>query len=335
MAVVKRAIWRGTYSSTMVAALIARGGSKPPVAHPEPDSRTSRVFLCPFFSPSRSPVMNATLTAPPRPFALLPKSNCPRSRSSAAHWPSTRNCVSRSISPRSAAGPCWTSAAGHVVIHGRGPVVAMASMRSRWIRATWRRRGRPSGAGGARITITCLRRCARSRGCCGFRSFASIDEAEADRRLATRSAFRRLHCAFTARPVLRRRAAAAAVLQGGTFDLVLCAHLLFTYARRFDFARDLAAGRELARVSVGDVRLHPGCRPRSPALSRAGPGCGGSQRQRHRERSGEGGLRVFRRHQLDAGAERGQVMSTPARTPAPPYYAVIFTFAAHGGRSRL
>ena len=43
----------------------------------------------------------------------------------------------------------------------------------------------------------------------------------------------------------------------GAFDLVLCAHLLFIYARRFDFAWHLAACQELVRVSAGEVRLHP------------------------------------------------------------------------------
>jgi len=47
----------------------------------------------------------------------------------------------------------------------------------------------------------------------------------------------------------------------GSFDLVLCAHLLFTYARHFDYAWHLAAARELMRVSAGEVRLHPVCGP--------------------------------------------------------------------------
>ena len=40
---------------------------------------------------------------------------------------------------------------------------------------------------------------------------------------------------------------------------MLCAHLLFTYAKRFDFEWHLAACRELARVSAGEVRIHPVC----------------------------------------------------------------------------
>lgn len=44
-----------------------------------------------------------------------------------------------------------------------------------------------------------------------------------------------------------------------SFDLVLCAHLLFIYAKRFDFEWHVAACRELARVSAGEVRLHPVC----------------------------------------------------------------------------
>ncbi|WP_280345510.1 hypothetical protein [Nocardia abscessus] len=41
------------------------------------------------------------------------------------------------------------------------------------------------------------------------------------------------------------------------FDLVLSSHLLFTYADRLDFGFHLAALRELARVSRGEVRVFP------------------------------------------------------------------------------
>ena len=40
---------------------------------------------------------------------------------------------------------------------------------------------------------------------------------------------------------------------------MLCAHLLFIHAARFDFAWHLAACVELARVTGGEVRLHPVC----------------------------------------------------------------------------
>ncbi len=45
----------------------------------------------------------------------------------------------------------------------------------------------------------------------------------------------------------------------GAFDLVLCAHLLFLSAQRFDFEWHVAACAELARVSQGEVRIHPVC----------------------------------------------------------------------------
>ena len=45
----------------------------------------------------------------------------------------------------------------------------------------------------------------------------------------------------------------------GTFDLVLCAHLLFSEATRFDFDWHVSACRELVRVSAGDVRIYPVC----------------------------------------------------------------------------
>ncbi|MEY2879005.1 MAG: hypothetical protein RLZZ15_1385 [Verrucomicrobiota bacterium] len=41
-----------------------------------------------------------------------------------------------------------------------------------------------------------------------------------------------------------------------TFDLVLCAGLLFGRERRFDFDWHVAACRELVRVSAAEVRLH-------------------------------------------------------------------------------
>jgi SAM-dependent methyltransferase len=42
-----------------------------------------------------------------------------------------------------------------------------------------------------------------------------------------------------------------------SFDLVLCSHLLFTYSERLDAAFHLAALREMARVSRGQVRIFP------------------------------------------------------------------------------
>lgn len=40
---------------------------------------------------------------------------------------------------------------------------------------------------------------------------------------------------------------------------MLCAHLLFLHAQRFDHDWHLAACRELVRVSAGEVRIHPLC----------------------------------------------------------------------------
>ena len=90
------------------------------------------------------------------------------------------------------------------------------------------------------------------------RSFASIDEAEIDRRLAAQ----RFLADFEAQRLYGRYVGSALPqlpFFDGTFDLVLCAHLLFTYANRFDFDWHLAACRELVRVSAGEVRLHPVC----------------------------------------------------------------------------
>lgn len=89
-----------------------------------------------------------------------------------------------------------------------------------------------------------------------FKNFPTIDAAEADRRLAAQ----RFLADFEAQRFYGRYVGASLPrlpFFDGTFDLVLCAHLLFTYAGRFDFDWHLAACRELVRVSAGDVRLHP------------------------------------------------------------------------------
>jgi hypothetical protein len=93
-----------------------------------------------------------------------------------------------------------------------------------------------------------------------FRSFPSIDAAEVDRRLAAQ----RFLADYAAHFVHNRYVGAALPrlpFLDGAFDLVLCAHLLFVYARRFDFAWHVAACRELARVSTEEVRIHPLCGP--------------------------------------------------------------------------
>ena len=89
-----------------------------------------------------------------------------------------------------------------------------------------------------------------------FKSFPSIDAAETDRRLAAQ----RFLADFEAQRFYGRYVGASLPhlpFFDGTFDLVLCAHLLFTYAARFDFDWHLAACKELVRVSAGEVRLHP------------------------------------------------------------------------------
>ncbi|MBI5771459.1 MAG: methyltransferase [Verrucomicrobia bacterium] len=90
----------------------------------------------------------------------------------------------------------------------------------------------------------------------GGAGFPSIDAAETDRRLAAQ----RFLADFEAQRFYGRYVGAALPhlpFFDGTFDLVLCAHLLFTYASRFDFDWHLAACKELVRVSAGEVRLHP------------------------------------------------------------------------------
>jgi hypothetical protein len=90
--------------------------------------------------------------------------------------------------------------------------------------------------------------------------FPSINAAESDRRAAAQRFLsdyeahymhgRYIGAALPHLPFLDR-----------AFDLVLCAHLLFTYSRHFSFDWHVAACRELARVSAGEVRIHPVCGP--------------------------------------------------------------------------
>jgi hypothetical protein len=90
--------------------------------------------------------------------------------------------------------------------------------------------------------------------------FSSIDEAEVERRAAAQ----RFLTDYEAHFVHSRYIGAALPklpFLDGAFDLVLCAHLLFTYSRIFDFEWHVAACRELARVSAGEVRIHPVCGP--------------------------------------------------------------------------
>jgi SAM-dependent methyltransferase len=89
-----------------------------------------------------------------------------------------------------------------------------------------------------------------------FKSFGSIDEAEASRRSAAERFLADYEQQF-----VHNRYIGAALPQlpflDGAFDLVLCAHLLFVYVKRFDFAFHLEACRELVRVSRDEVRIHP------------------------------------------------------------------------------
>jgi hypothetical protein len=88
--------------------------------------------------------------------------------------------------------------------------------------------------------------------------FSSIDAAEVERRAAAQ----RFLADYEAHFVHSRYVGASLPklpFLDGAFDVVLCAHLLFTYAQLFDLEWHLAACLELARVSAGEVRIHPLC----------------------------------------------------------------------------
>ena len=91
-----------------------------------------------------------------------------------------------------------------------------------------------------------------------MKSFATFDEAEADRRAAA-SRFLADYEGNIRHGRYVRASLPLLPFLDGAFDLVLCAHLLFIYGARFDFDWHVAACAELARVSNGEVRIHPVC----------------------------------------------------------------------------
>jgi len=93
-----------------------------------------------------------------------------------------------------------------------------------------------------------------------LKAFASLDEAEADRRAAA-SRFLADYEGNIRHGRYVRASLPLLPFLDGAFDLVLCAHLLFLHAARFDFAWHVTACAELARVSNGEVRIHPVCGP--------------------------------------------------------------------------
>jgi hypothetical protein len=98
----------------------------------------------------------------------------------------------------------------------------------------------------------------RKEGQFRYKYFPSLAAAEASRRSAADQFLADYEAGF-----IRSRYVGAKLprlpFADGAFDLVLCAHLLFTYARHFDYGFHFAACRELVRVSAGEVRLHPIC----------------------------------------------------------------------------
>ena len=91
-----------------------------------------------------------------------------------------------------------------------------------------------------------------------LKTFRSLAEAEADRRAAARW-FLADYEGNARHGRYVRGALPMLPFLDGAFDLVLCAHLLFIYSARFDLVWHVAACAELARVSNGEVRIHPVC----------------------------------------------------------------------------
>ena len=91
-----------------------------------------------------------------------------------------------------------------------------------------------------------------------MKSFDSFAAAESDRRAAARW-FLADYEGNARHGRYVRGALPLLPFLDGAVDLVLCAHLLFIHAGRFDFAWHVTACLELARVSGGEVRIHPLC----------------------------------------------------------------------------
>jgi len=98
----------------------------------------------------------------------------------------------------------------------------------------------------------------RNEGLLRYRYFPSLAAAEASRRAAARRFLDDYEAGFAQGRYVGARLPQLPFADGA-FDLVLCAHLLFTYARRFDHAFHLAACLDLMRVGRGEARLHPLC----------------------------------------------------------------------------
>ncbi len=91
-----------------------------------------------------------------------------------------------------------------------------------------------------------------------LRHFKSFAAAEADRRAAA-SRFLADYAANDRHGRYVRASLPVLPFLDQSFSLVLCAHLLFIYADRFDYDWHLRACLELVRVSAGEVRIHPVC----------------------------------------------------------------------------
>ena len=93
-----------------------------------------------------------------------------------------------------------------------------------------------------------------------FRSFASIADSEASRRSAAAGFLADYEDGFL-QGRYRGGALPGLPFDDRSFDLVLCAHLLFIYQRILDYDFHLAACSDLVRVGRGEARIHPLCGP--------------------------------------------------------------------------
>ncbi len=110
----------------------------------------------------------------------------------------------------------------------------------------------------------------RSASLLHFGTFSDVDAAEASRRSAAARFLADYEAGFA-----QGRYVGGSLprlpFADRSFDTVLSAHFLFTYCRHFDFDFHLEGCAELARVSAGEVRVHPLCGPDTrpyPELSR-------------------------------------------------------------------
>ncbi len=208
-----------------------------------------------------------TLVAPPPPIASFPAAR-PPARARAGSTASSLDLPAVSFFGRTLDEYCRFFSLDPAALRGKAVLDVAAGPSSFTVEA--HRRGvdavavdplydRPHGELAARVRDDYARmfeQMREKRRLFRFKTFPTFDAAEADRRAAA-SRFLADYEGNVRHGRYVRASLPLLPFLDDAFDVVLCAHLLFIYAARFDFAWHVAACAELARVSAGEVRIHP------------------------------------------------------------------------------